>query len=353
MLMHFLKQLLPGRQKQHWTAALISVARGALHENDLSGAERAVESILAKNPMHAEAIFLRGLIAYRRQDFASALTAFRTAISLEPDHPDYLFQIAVCQAMLGNVSQAENACQIAIGANPYDPRAHALLSEMRMPGPFYTDILADIHRHLAPRTYLEIGVESGRTLALAGKNTTAIGVDPEPKIRYPLGTNAQVYSMTSDDFFAKVDLSERLDGRPVDLAFIDGMHHFEFALRDFCAIERYCTPQSTILVHDCYPLDRQSAERNRVTTFWSGDIWRLVLALKKHRPELTIHTIATPPTGLAIIRALDPQSRVLADHMDEIIAEFLATDYSILTEDKPGKLNLTSNQWSQIEQVLT
>jgi hypothetical protein len=131
------------------------------------------------------------------------------------------------------------------------------------------------------------------------------------------------------------------------------MHHFEFALRDFCAIERYCTPQSTILVHDCYPLDRQSAERNRVTTFWSGDIWRLVLALKKHRPELTIHTIATPPTGLAIIGALDPQSRVLADHMDEIIAEFLATDYSILTVYKPGKLNLTSNQWSQIEQVLT
>jgi hypothetical protein len=34
------------------------------------------------------------------------------------------------------------------------------------------------------------------------------------------------------------------------------MHHFEFALRDFANTERHCTPQSTILIHDTYPLNR-------------------------------------------------------------------------------------------------
>lgn len=352
MLMRLLKQLLPGQHKQELVTTLVAVARSALEENDLSAAERAVDAALSTDPVHVEALFYRGLIAYRRQDFVSALAAFRTAASRTPAHPDYLFQIAACHSMLGDVSHAEHACKIAMTAHPHDLRAYTLLAQIRLPGPSYTDVLAAIHRHLAPHTYLEIGVATGITLALAGESTTVIGVDPAPKIQFPLGTNVRVYASTSDDFFAHIDVAAQFGGRPLDLAFIDGMHHFEFALRDFSAIERYCTPQSTILVHDCYPLDRQSAERDRVTTFWSGDVWRLLLALKKYRPDLAIHTIATAPTGLTIIRHLDPESRVLAEQMDEIIPEFLATDYSVLMDDKPGKLNLISNNWSQIEQVL-
>jgi hypothetical protein len=33
-----------------------------------------------------------------------------------------------------------------------------------------------------------------------------------------------------------------LGGLPVELGFIDGMHLFEFALRDFMNLERLCTP---------------------------------------------------------------------------------------------------------------
>jgi hypothetical protein len=238
-------------------------------------------------------------------------------------------------------------------AHPYDPRAYTLLAQINFPGTFYVDLLAAIHRHLSPRTYLEIGVETGKTLILAGSTTRAIGVDPEPRIQYPLGPNAKVFALTSDEFFTSVDVSAEFQGIPVDLAFIDGMHHFEFALRDFVSVERYCTPRSTIMVHDCYPLDRRSAERERATQFWSGDVWRLVLALKKYRPDLEIHTIATPPTGLTIIRKLDPGCRLLANRMEEIVSEFLTVDYSEIEDDKPAKLNLVPNEWSRIEQLLT
>jgi hypothetical protein len=138
-------------------------------------------------------------------------------------------------------------------------------------------------------------------------------------------------------------------GQPVELAFIDGMHHFEFALRDFANTERFCTPRSTILIHDCYPLDRVTAERDRHRTFWSGDVWRLVVLLKKYRPGLVIHTVATAPTGLTVVRNLDPSSRLLLERHDALCREFLALDYSYLEDDMPGKLNLFPNDWSKVQ----
>ncbi len=141
-------------------------------------------------------------------------------------------------------------------------------------------------------------------------------------------------------------------GLPVDLAFIDGMHHFEYALRDFANIERHCTRGSTILIHDCYPLDRDTARRDGSPPFWSGDIWRLIVLLKKHRPDLSVHSIGTPPTGLGLVRRLDPDSHFLTDNHDQLCAEFLALGYDYLDENKAGKLNLVGNEWEQIRAAL-
>jgi hypothetical protein len=227
-------------------------------------------------------------------------------------------------------------------------REHNRLAEHAMPGPGYRHALAAIHAQLKPRTYLEIGVSSGATLELAHTATRALGVDPEPKLKKPPGPNARIYALPSDDFFSEVDVAKELDGLPVDLAFIDGMHLFEFALRDFIAIEPLCSHTSTVLVHDTYPLNRVTAARERTTQFWSGDIWRLVLVLKKYRPDLAVHTIAAVPTGLTVIRNLDPGSRILKERLASIIAEFLALDYATLDADKPAALNLVPNDPQRI-----
>ena len=182
--------------------------------------------------------------------------------------------------------------------------------------------------------------------------TQVLGVDPEPKIKQTPPPNIRICALTSDEFFARIDVRHELGDRPVELAFIDGMHRFEFALRDFIAIERLATAQSTVLVHDTYPLDRATATRERATRFWSGDIWRLVLALKKYRPDLSVHTLATMPTGLTVIRGLNPASNVLAEKLDEIIAEFMALDYSVLDDDKPSMLNLAANTPENLQRLL-
>jgi len=208
------------------------------------------------------------------------------------------------------------------------------------------------HSHLRPRTYLEIGVATGVSIALARRETRAIGIDPEPKITERLAPGTSIHATTSDEYFAAHDVRAEFGGLPIDLAFIDGMHQFEFALRDFINIEKHCTPRSTILIHDCYPLSRHTAERERRTSFWSGDIWRLILLLRKYRPDLSVKVIGTAPTGLGVVRSLDPGSRVLQEKYDAIVEEFLALDYSVLEADKPGMLALYPNDWEKVKAIL-
>jgi len=231
-------------------------------------------------------------------------------------------------------------------------KAHVLLAAIELPGPGYFSLLARIHAHLRPRTYVEIGVSRGESLRLAHADTDCIGIDPAPRPKTRPGPRQRIFAEKSDDFFASHDVIAELGGRRIELAFIDGMHNFEFALRDFINIERHCEPGAIVLVHDCYPLDAATATRERHTSFWSGDVWRLILALKKYRPDLKVHTVGTAPTGLGVITHLDPSSRVLSDALDRIIAEYLATDYSILQGRKSELLGLYPNNWPAVRALI-
>ena len=270
------------------------------------------------------------------------------SLAATPHSPHDLTVKAEAAKQVGDRDLAASLCERALRLNPLFGPAHQLLYGLYLHGEKYSLVLQRIHQHLRPRTYVEIGVETGATLRLVQPGTRALGVDPAPKITFELPQNVRVHAQTSDDFFARTDLGAELGGLPVDLALIDGMHHFEFALRDFMNLERLCAPGSVILIHDCFPHDRTTAERKRVMHFWSGDIWRLVVLLKKYRRDLSIHTIAAPPTGLTMVRHLDPGSHFIAENLDRLCAEFLALDYEFLDGDRAGKLNLFPNDWERI-----
>ncbi len=262
-----------------------------------------------------------------------------------------LFRRARLQRWLGRRSEALALCRQAVDRADYS-RAYTLMSHLALPGEDYFRVLGRIHRHLRPRTYLEVGVSRGESLACVLPGTQVLGIDPAPNLGKPPPANVRIYRETSDDFFAKYSPRAELGGQPVELAFIDGMHHFEYALRDFINVERACSGSSVILMHDCYPLDERTAQREQVTGFWSGDIWRLLLLLRTHRPDLTVRTIATPPTGLGIVLNPDPTSRVLADRLNELIAEYLAKDFGVLGARKPEALGLIENRWAAIRGLL-
>ena len=217
----------------------------------------------------------------------------------------------------------------------------------------YLGTLDQVHQHLRPRTYVEVGVSKGTSLTLVLPGTTAIGIDPAADVRYPLRSGTRIFHEPSDEFFERHDLRALLGDRLLDLAFIDGMHLFEFALRDFMHLERFAHPETTILIHDCYPISEETATRERQTPFWSGDIWRLIVCLKEWRPELKINVVDVFPTGLGVITGLDPNSRVLDEHYDEIVRRAINIPYEYFAQEgKDQVLSRVPSDWSSVRRLL-
>jgi methyltransferase family protein len=312
-----------------------------------------LDRLLGSRPDCVDGLVLRATIKRTTGQLAGAAEDLGRAAALAPDDPRCVYELAVLTYLQGDRRLALEYCARLRQASPGDIKTCTLQAHLQLGGDHYYHVLTRILDLVKPRTYVEIGVEAGESLRLVGQPALAIGIDPEPRLTHPLQANQRVFAMTSDAFFASHDLRAELGGLPVDLAFIDGMHRFEYALRDFANLERCCARDSTILIHDCFPLDRETAERDRRYTFWSGDVWRLIVLLKKHRPDLAVHTIGAPPTGLGLVRNLDPGSRFLVEHYDRLHEEFLSLDYSYLDADKAEKLNLFPGEWEKIRTLIS
>ncbi len=206
-----------------------------------------------------------------------------------------------------------------------------------LPSMDHNHVLCKLHKILQPLTYVEIGVCNGESLQLAGAKTLCVGIDPEADIQNPINASAKIFNITSDDFFYNYNLTNVLHGQQVDLAFIDGMHLFEYALRDFINLEKHCRKDSCILVHDTLPIDGTTSPRVRKTEVWTGDVWELIPCLKKYKPDLNIRTIDVAPSGLSIITCLNYALKLLSQNIAGICRENIPLDYSY-AEDRKGEM---------------
>ncbi|CAN5220146.1 hypothetical protein BH09ACT10_BH09ACT10_31210 [soil metagenome] len=186
------------------------------------------------------------------------------------------------------------------------------------------ELLGELHRLLAPRTYLEIGVNDGASLTLS--RTRSIAVDPEFAISYPLHCDLALVQATSDEFFAGDAPCAHFNGVPIDLAFIDGMHLSEFAYRDFMNTEHHMSPAGVVLLDDMLPRNSLEAARDRMTSSWTGDVYKVVAALQDTRPDLVVIPVNTAPTGTLIVLGLDPASKTLSESYEDLLPGFLSAD---------------------------
>ncbi|WP_460519465.1 class I SAM-dependent methyltransferase [Flindersiella endophytica] len=184
----------------------------------------------------------------------------------------------------------------------------------------------------APRTYFEIGINDGRSLTLS--RVPSVAVDPAFKVNTELRCDLHMVKATSDDFFKRDKPFEHLGDDPrVDLAFIDGMHLFEFVLRDFINAEKYADWSTVIVFDDQLPRNVDEAARKRHTTAWTGDVYKMIPVLQRYRPDLRVAVFDTTPTGVMAVFGADPGNTVLSDKYDEIMDTYLLKDPQQVPEE--------------------
>jgi hypothetical protein len=211
------------------------------------------------------------------------------------------------------------------------------------------ELLTLVHQRYRPRNYVEVGVRNGRSLALSRVRTIAI--DPEFAITAPLECDLRLVKTTSDEYFARPDAIARFPEGAVDLSFIDGMHLFDFALRDFINLERLSAWTSVIVLDDMLPRTVAEAARERHTKGWTGDVFRVVEVLRKYRPDLIVVVLDISPTGAALVFGADPTSTTLKDRYDEIVAAHAMPDPQSVSEEFLRR-SIATEPWSVLESAI-
>jgi hypothetical protein len=83
-----------------------------------------------------------------------------------------------------------------------------------------------------------------------------------------------------------------------------------------------------------------------------GDTWKAALAIARHRPDLRIRTILTPPSGLVVIRSLDPRSSLLRDRYEAIVRELRDASYPFAPGEWPPELRCVPNDAEGLREAL-
>lgn len=329
-----------------------SLQQAIAHHNsgNLKEAERLYHCILASDSNHPHAHHNLGILALQSRKANAALPYLRAALDLMPHLAHYWASYLNALMQAGLVADAHLALEEARKRGLQADRLEDLTVRLKtlstaidqkiwvpdLSGDSYIQVLDRLHRFLSPETYLEIGVETGATLALA--RCPSLGIDPEFRFlnietvrRVVAKPTLLLYQMPSDDFFARFNPSMLL-GKSLALAFLDGMHRCEFLLRDFLNTERHCRPDSVIVLHDCLPLEAPMAERTPNVPaidpgrqrMWTGDVWRTSLLLKRRRPDLRMVVLDAAPTGLVLVTNLDPENTMLAEGEDQLVGEMMS-----------------------------
>ncbi|MDN7655012.1 class I SAM-dependent methyltransferase [Burkholderia multivorans] len=258
-----------------------------------------IQAGLAHMPNAAPLLIAAAEKAQRSGDFDSAIRYWQQLAAVDGEHME--------QAYYDRLEQAYRQVQRFPQGRPEE--------EVLRGGTNKYAILKHFHKVLRPKNYLEIGVHKGESIVFA--SCPAIGIDPMPMITTALSAQVRLIRATSDEFFS--DYAHDLLKEEIGMAFIDGMHLFEYALRDFINVERYAGEHTVVVIDDILPCHPAQAARDRRTRSWTGDVWKLLATLQQHRPDLSLLLLDAFPTGLLCISGLDPTNTILQDHYEEIV----------------------------------
>jgi tetratricopeptide (TPR) repeat protein len=306
---------------------LATIARLAEQGHD-DGAQLLSRRVLAQRPDIVSALAIQAKVTCNKGDLSFAVELIERALAVAPDDMTCQVEAARIYELAGDPLRAGLHWQNLIELWYNYPDASRNYLRTYMPGLPYTSVLREAHLVLKPSVYLEIGVREGMSLAFARAAGTAIGIDPDlGQLRKGFGDWPKLYGMESDRFFGDGHYERHHAGARIDLAFVDGLHHFDAVLRDIANIERRAHAGTAILVHDVIPYHARGQAREEMSLMWTGDVWKAMVGLQRWRPDLSVTVIRTQPTGLALIQGFDPENDVLFAKHEEMVATLMPLPY--------------------------
>lgn len=177
-------------------------------------------------------------------------------------------------------------------------------------------------RNKGLKNYLEIGVFNGHVFFRV-KSTFKIAVDPAfvfdtmrktGKIFVnPYNIFNKYFLKTSDEFFLEY-APGIFNKKKIQIALIDGMHEYSFALRDVENTLRYMSEDAVIIMHDCNPRTKDNAGtfeewKAKGTGDWNGDVWKAIVHLRSLRNDINVFVLDCDQ-GLGIITKGKPENRL-------------------------------------------
>lgn len=211
------------------------------------------------------------------------------------------------------------------------------------------EVIQALMRQKGLKNYLEIGVENGH-IFFRIKSNFKVAVDPHfifdasrrfgKAILNPYNLNNQYFEKTSDAFFAQ-DAQRVFAGQKLQIALIDGMHEYQFALRDVENTLQYLDSKGIIVMHDCNPQSAGAAGRfeDWETGEWNGDVWRTIIHLRSQRPDLHVFVLDCDQ-GLGIVTRHDSVSATTEPTLNFAPDQIQHLTYDELNTNRTAWLNL-------------
>ena len=325
-------------------AQMLEKAVSEHKKGNLQEAEQVYREILASEPRNVHANHNLGVLLTSEYQTNDALDFFR--LTLEENRKVEQFWLSYIEALifLNDSDKAMEAINLAKEEGFSGAKFDNLLTKTLTPAQLYAtgelfratdgnylNFLKALHENIY-EGYFEIGTRTGASLALS--KSPSVSIDPFFQLNIcPVGNKdlCLMFQETSDSFFE--NRLSLLSGLKCQLAFIDGMHLFEYALRDFINLAKISSEKSLFLFHDAIPYSFEMTTRNYKDlprgAAWTGDVWKLVHIFIDAGMKENVKLLTSGPTGLLAV--LNPDERLvsmLENNYDQICSEWLDVNLS-------------------------
>lgn len=313
-------------------------------KGNLVEATRIYTNIIKDEPLNVFANHNLGVILASQNQSDDAIKLFETALGVSKNHEVFWESYIKALLSLGKSEMAleniENAKSAGFAGKKFELLSERvkeplqLLAEGKMYRAQDTDyikFLNSLHEKVY-KGYFEIGARTGSSLALS--KSPSVAIDPYFQLKEnPVGNKdfCLMFQETSDSFFE--NSLPKLGSLECELAFIDGMHLFEYALRDFLNLNKIASENSLFLFHDVLPWTFEMATRDNKALApnapWTGDIWKLVQIFIDAGMRNNIRILTAAPSGLLAVLNPDKAAvRKLEKDYNKICSKWMNVQFN-------------------------